>query len=313
MEMHQIRYFLGVARTLNFTRAAEECNVAQPSLTRAIKLLEGELGGELFRRERNLSHLTDLGQRMLPLMQQCYDTAQGAKSLASSIKRGEFATLKIALSRTVEMALLIPFLTELMRAMNGLELKFLRGTGPEVAEIMKQGQADLAVAGPMTESWDRFDAWPLFTEGFALIVHDAHRFAGRPSVSLEDLSQERLLTRAYCEQADQLAALLRTHKIGGAHTHEVASERDLMSLLDANFGVAIAPNSVALPGNLRRVAVEGLDLMRAVHLLAVAGRPRSSGAATLMKQLQAADWTALLSNTRDDAGPTKRSDKHLVG
>ena len=52
MEMHQVRYFLAVARTLNFTRAAEECNVAQPSLTRAIKLLEGELGGDLFRRER---------------------------------------------------------------------------------------------------------------------------------------------------------------------------------------------------------------------------------------------------------------------
>ena len=43
MEMHQVRYFLAVARTLNFTREAEECNVAQPSLTRAIKLLEGEL------------------------------------------------------------------------------------------------------------------------------------------------------------------------------------------------------------------------------------------------------------------------------
>jgi DNA-binding transcriptional LysR family regulator len=54
--MHQVRYFLAVARTLNFTRAAEECNVAQPSLTRAIKLLEGELGGDLFRRERPARH-----------------------------------------------------------------------------------------------------------------------------------------------------------------------------------------------------------------------------------------------------------------
>jgi DNA-binding transcriptional LysR family regulator len=51
MEMHQVRYFLSVARALNFTRAAEECGVAQPSLSRAIKELEGELGGELFRRE----------------------------------------------------------------------------------------------------------------------------------------------------------------------------------------------------------------------------------------------------------------------
>jgi DNA-binding transcriptional LysR family regulator len=52
MEMHQVRYFLAVARTLNFTRAAEECKVAQPSLTRAVRQLEEELAGDLFRRER---------------------------------------------------------------------------------------------------------------------------------------------------------------------------------------------------------------------------------------------------------------------
>ena len=52
MEMHQVRYFLAVARTLNFSRAAEECNVTQPSLTRAIRQLEDELGGDLFCRER---------------------------------------------------------------------------------------------------------------------------------------------------------------------------------------------------------------------------------------------------------------------
>ena len=72
MEMHQVRYFLAVTRTLNFTRAADECNVTQPSLTRAIKQLEAELGGDLFRRERPAAQLTELGQRMHPLLRQCY-------------------------------------------------------------------------------------------------------------------------------------------------------------------------------------------------------------------------------------------------
>ena len=62
MEMHQTRYFLAVCEALNFTRAAHHCNVAQPSLTRAIKKLEEELGGPLFRRERTRTHLTDLGR-----------------------------------------------------------------------------------------------------------------------------------------------------------------------------------------------------------------------------------------------------------
>ena len=52
MEMHQVRYFLALCDELHFTRAARRCGVKQPSLTRAIKMLEKELGGALFERER---------------------------------------------------------------------------------------------------------------------------------------------------------------------------------------------------------------------------------------------------------------------
>ena len=69
MEMHQVRYFLAAVDELNFTKAAEKCNVSQPSLTRAIKQLEAELGGDLFRRERPHAQLTELGERMLPLLE----------------------------------------------------------------------------------------------------------------------------------------------------------------------------------------------------------------------------------------------------
>src|SRR5512135_2663120 len=106
MEMHQIRYFLAVSQTLNFTRAAEECHVSQPALTRAIQALEDELGGQLVRRERTLSHLTELGQRMLPLLMQCYESAVNAKSLARSFKTGKTTSLSIALSPTINVGLL---------------------------------------------------------------------------------------------------------------------------------------------------------------------------------------------------------------
>src|SRR5512144_1792699 len=128
MEMHQVRYFLAVARTLNFTRAAEECHVAQPSLTRAIRQLEGELGGDLFRRERPQAQLTELGQRMLPLLKQCYDSAMGARSLATAMKSGEVGALKLALSRSIDLQLLLPHIAELQKAFDRLEFKFLRGT-----------------------------------------------------------------------------------------------------------------------------------------------------------------------------------------
>src|SRR3954453_16732340 len=106
MEMHQIRYFLAITRTLNFTRAADECNVTQPSLTRAIKQLEGELGGDLFRRERPAAQLTELGLRLHPLLKQCYEAAPGPRALASSLKGGEIGALRIAVDQPEALSLL---------------------------------------------------------------------------------------------------------------------------------------------------------------------------------------------------------------
>src|SRR5215475_16047347 len=76
MEMHQVRYFLAVAQELNFSRAAEKCNVTQPSLSRAIQQLEGELGGPLFHRERHLTHLTELGQMVRPHLETVYNAVK---------------------------------------------------------------------------------------------------------------------------------------------------------------------------------------------------------------------------------------------
>ena len=86
MEMHQVRYFLAVAEELNFTRASDKCNVTQPSLSRAIKLLEEELGGPLFRRERKSTHLTDLGNMVRPHLQSVYDHSILAKAPVARLR-----------------------------------------------------------------------------------------------------------------------------------------------------------------------------------------------------------------------------------
>src|SRR4051794_40054307 len=83
MELHQIRYFLKACETLNFTRAAEQCGVSVPSLSRGIQQLEEELGGQLFRRERHLTHLTDLGRLMFQHFLTIGEAAEAAKREAN--------------------------------------------------------------------------------------------------------------------------------------------------------------------------------------------------------------------------------------
>ncbi|MBI5318102.1 LysR family transcriptional regulator [Bradyrhizobium sp.] len=292
MEMHQIRYFLAVSRTLNFTRAADECNVAQPSLTRAIKQLEAELGGDLFRRERPAAQLTELGQRMHPLLKQCYEAAVGARSLATSFKGGKIGTLRIAIADAVDIALLIPHLNQLKRMFNALEFRLLRGNSKEIGEYLKKGDAELGIAVEIDRDWDRLDSWPLFTESFQLVVNRCHPLADSGPVDVEALRQQPSLSRGYCEYAERVSAALRAGDVDSGGSHEVSCEHDLIKLLEADIGMAIMPRSASTPDTLRRAEVEGLDIKRTVQLYGVAGRERTAVASAVMKMLRSADWQA---------------------
>ena len=290
MEMHQVRYFLATVSELNFTKAADKCNVTQPSLTRAIKQLEDELGGDLFRRERPQAQLTELGERMYPLLRQCYESALGARSLASAIKSGEIGTLKLALSRTINLELLTSYLGELSRLFGRLEIKLLRGTAPEIVEILKSGEAELAIAADLGEGWERLDRWPLFTEEFGLILNAEHPLASRPAIGAEDLRQERWLRRVYCEHFEEATSLIRGLSLNIDQGYELTSERDLITLLEAGLGIAFVPQSVSRPVTLRQMPVDGIEFRRTVYLYGVAGRQRTAAATAILKMLRAADW-----------------------
>jgi DNA-binding transcriptional LysR family regulator len=292
MEMHQVRYFLAVARMLNFTRAAEECNVAQPSLTRAIKQLEEELGHDLFRRERNLTHLTEFGRCMTPFLQQCYASAVAAKTLASSLTKGAVVPLAVAISRSISLSLIVSHLDELSRAFDGLELRLLRGASGAVAEHLKKGEADIALAGPLGESWERLESWPLFTERVHLAVSKTHRFAGSDAIEPKDLASERLIIRTDCEMTENFTNFLKSEQVQPKVSHKMVSEQDYLVLLEANLGVGLMPESAVRSNRLACVPVCGLSLTRTVFVYAAAGRQRSAAVSTLIKLLRAGDWPA---------------------
>jgi DNA-binding transcriptional LysR family regulator len=292
MELHQVRYFLAVARTLNFTRAAEECNVSQPSLSRAIRLLEGELGGDLFRRERPVAQLTSLGHFVLPHLQQCFESALGARSLADSIRRKSVGSLTMVFSHSIDLSIVVPRITPLQSQFKQLQLRFLRGTADTITETLKEGGADLAVASTLGEAWERMDRWPLFEEGFVVATGLEHRLARRESVTLQDLSSEHLVMRPYCESLDEMLALLREAGVTTENSDEIASDDDLATLLACDVGVAVVPRSAPRREGLVHIPIEGLSLSRTVWVYGVAGRQHSAAVAATLRVLRGSDWTA---------------------
>lgn len=139
MEMHQIKYFLAICETHNFTRAAERCNVSQPSLTRAIKLLEEELGGELLRRERNLTHLTDLGHIMRPHLEKVYAEANAAKQDALSFLKLEKAPLNLGVMCTIGPTRLIGLISGFQQSNPGIEMNIQDAPADRLLERLMAG------------------------------------------------------------------------------------------------------------------------------------------------------------------------------
>lgn len=168
-------------------------------------------------------------------------------------------------------------------------MKLRRGTGSEVAEYLKSGTAELAIAGPL-ETWSRLDAVPLFEEPFGLVVSRTHRLANRDNAEFEDLASEVLLINTGCEMLEALRACLKANGIPHAATHQVATREDLFALLQADLGVAIIPIAPAEAEGLCRISLRQLDLVRRVSMYTVAGRQRAIACATLFNMLRAADW-----------------------
>lgn len=293
MEMQQVRYFLALAKHLNFTRAAEECHVGQPALTRAVQALEAELGGELIRRERRTSHLTDLGRRMLPFLQQCYDSAMSAKALARSVIEQDLAPLTVAISHTVNLALIMGPLGELFRAIPGLQLTLLHDSATELLVLLRDGRAELAVAGPLNGAWDRLDVWPLREEGFVMMAPAHHPLARLQEIEPEHLEQVPLFYQIGCESRDEIGTWLTGQGVGSQRIHEVTTQAQLQALLAQGLGVAIAAASLPMPEGVTSRPIKGLEVRRQVCAYSVAGRARSPAANLFLNLLRAASGPAI--------------------
>ena len=289
MEMHQIRYFLAVAETLNFTRAAELCHVSQPSLSRAIRNLEEELSGALFRRERNRTHLTDLGREMQPLLRQAFESAAAAKEHAANLVRSEHMPLRLGLSQSIRLDVIAPVLAELARAFPGLELNIAHAAAADLLKTLQAGEIELLVAAEFDCDWDRLDDWPMFDEAFVLV---GPREPAGTAVKAARLDELAIIVRPYCEtllarQSELPPALSERQK-----EHSVSSEEDAAKLADCGLGVVLMPESSARGFANSAVRIEDFELTRRVSIYSVAGRKRSAAANGLLKLLRAADWTA---------------------
>jgi DNA-binding transcriptional LysR family regulator len=293
MELHQVRYFLAVCQTLNFTRASEICHVSQPALSRAIQQLEAELGGDLFRRERSFTHMTEFGRSVHPALQQCYDASESAKAIAASFRKGGKSPFNLALGRSLDMEHVTSVLREVAEAFPNVEINIFRGPPHEIADKMKSGDVEIALVEPLENGWERFDARKLYNEEFGLLINKGHVLAARDRLGLEDMLNERLLSRPHCSLTNMLVEKLKTLGAVQVARHEVPLIDDLAEMVKANLGIGIWPKSKMFKGELQLNEIQDYKMSSWINLYTISGRKHSIGAATFVRLLRSKDWSAL--------------------
>jgi DNA-binding transcriptional LysR family regulator len=290
MEMHQIRYFLAVCEALNFTRAAGACNVSQPSLTRAIKGLEEELGGPLFRRERNNTHLTDLGEMMRPHLTQVLIEIDAARERARSFAKLDDIELKLGIMCTIGPRRFVPFLQAFRERHPKVSLIMKDGSGSELQERLAQGELDIAVYGQPEEIDARFHARSLYDERFVIGVGPGHTFDKQNAVRVKDLHDQAYVNRLQCEYFGHAGRIFREN---GAKTRIVyRSDRDdwVQSMALAGFGFTFIPEyAVTMPGLRVRPLIDP-EISRTIQVVTVRGRPHLPAVATFVREILAFPW-----------------------
>ncbi len=295
MDLVQIRYFMALARVLNFTRAAEQCNVTQPALTKSIKRLEEELGGPLILRERSLTQLTELGRTMLPLLARTADAAEAARAHAASVRRGEApAALRIGVAPTVPLACLLPLLREVGRRA-GLELELRSDGGAALTEAVLAGHLDAVLIPELEPLPERLLRWRLYPERIVLAAPDDHPLAAVPEVPAASLAGVSLLGRVHDPDGGPTVALDRLRDEVGVQPdvrHRGNSEEQLGVMIAAGLGVALVAGRQALPPGVVARPLASPLIGHDVVLAVAAGRQMNRAVGAFTKLVRARSWAA---------------------
>jgi LysR family hydrogen peroxide-inducible transcriptional activator len=289
MELTQVRYFITLCRVLNFTRAAEQCNVTQPAFTRSIQKLEEEFGGSLLFRERNLTQLTELGRAMRPHLEAMLDAADAAKTLALAKLTRSPASLKIGLGPGVGAADVAGAVREVTRTLPDVTLHFEESGPGALVEAMLTDMMDCALLPDHSDIPERLNRWPLYTDRAVVVLPANHKLMAQDAVTARDIMDETILLGERCgDFVDRLTKItsysLHLQRCQG-------STSQILDLINAGLGIALLSNRLLLPPLLGARPFHEPEITRRILLTVVAGRPLNLAAASFVKLCRAQNFS----------------------
>jgi LysR family hydrogen peroxide-inducible transcriptional activator len=267
MELHQLRYFLAVARSGNFTRGAAQVRVAQPSLFQQILKLEDELGARLFDRLGREARLTSFGRAFLPRAEAILRDVGDAIVEIREMAGDERGRVVLGVIPTIAPYCLPEWLATFARRHSEVSVSVLEETTPLLLDRLRNGTADAALLA-LPVPGREFATTELFREQFYAAVAVEHPLASLRAISLRQLEGEPflLLKEDHCFREHALAACRRSR----LHPRVVFGSGQFSSVLAmvaAKAGVSLVPRMAAEKrSGVRSVPVEDAAAFRRIGI-----------------------------------------------
>ena len=245
MEMHQLRYVVAVARAGNFSRAAEQCHVSQPSLSQQIIKLEEELGERLFDRMKREAKLTPHGEAFLPRALKILEEVDLAKREAVDAQELLRGRLVVGVLPTIAPYLLPRLLVAFAKKFPGVEIVVHEDTTAHLLKLAQACEIDFALASRPIQN-ERMEIKDLFTEELRLALPNGHRLARKRSVRLADLEQEPFIVmkEGHC-LGDQVLNFCERRDLKPTVTFRSAQLETIQALVCSGVGISLVPAMAA--------------------------------------------------------------------
>jgi DNA-binding transcriptional LysR family regulator len=191
MELRHVRYFLAVAESLNFSKAAEQLHIAQPPLSRQIRRLEDELGVDLFVRNKHRVQLTKAGRAFLDEAKKLVVQAGHAAEAARHAQKGESGIVRIGIASGLG-GVVAKAVAENCKRFPDINIECKDIFSSLQNENLAKGEIDVGFLRPPVDP-STLDCELLFEEEFVVVLPKTHRFAKRKLLRLEDVAEEPLI------------------------------------------------------------------------------------------------------------------------
>src|ERR1700723_483955 len=273
MEVHQLRYVCAIADTGNFSRAAERCKIAQPSLSQQVLKLEEELGTKLFDRLGRSIRLTEAGRAFIPRARAILHQMETARSSAADQNTDLRGSVAVGVIPTVAPYLIPSYAARFPKKYPAAKLLIVEETTSVLVEGLRDLSIDVAILALPLRHKD-LELFPIRTEPLFAVLRKNHPRARAKSLTLKDLRGESfvMLRDGHCFRDLSLDTCTRA-RITPNIAFESGQFSSLLGMVAAGIGVSLVPEmAIDRNANCRYVRLSDAQATRPIVAAVVRGR-----------------------------------------